>query len=87
MNPDQTAPLDPYWLLELICCKSENLQHKYKLKKIKSMYHLGINPYPANILSSGNFICLLPLLHIFKCNPDDFTLEANTMNPYQTAPK
>ena len=31
-------------------------------------------------------ICFLRLLHITKCTPGIFFLDANTMNPDQTAP-
>ena len=34
-----------------------------------------------------NIVCFLRLLHIFKCNPDNFINEANNMNPDQTALK
>ena len=33
-----------------------------------------------------NVVCFIHLLHVFKCTPEIFYKEANTMNPDQTAP-
>ena len=45
-----------------------------------------INPYSAYIFCIKN-ICILHLLHTFRCIPTTFIMEANTMNSDQTAPK
>ena len=34
-----------------------------------------------------NYVCLLHLMHLFKCTSEYFVMEANTMNSDQTAPK
>ena len=45
-----------------------------------------INPYPANIFFSENEVCLLRLLHMFKCTLYYFYESSNNVNPDQTAP-
>ena len=46
----------------------------------------AINYYPADSFCPENATCLLPLLHIFKCTPAHFTMEANPINTDQTSP-
>ena len=43
--------------------------------KIASLYYAKLNPYPATcniFFCFENVVCLLHLLHIIKCTPDQF---------------
>ena len=47
------------------------------------IYHITLFP---GIFFPENVACFLPLLHIQVHSRLDFSMEANTMNPDQTAP-
>ena len=50
-----------------------------------NMFDPYINPYPTNIFFPENFVCLLHLLHVFKCTPEHSYMVADTMDPFSQA--
>ena len=41
----------------------------------------NINPYPANVYGHENIVCLLHLLHLFKCTPGTFYCGSQDYEP------
>ena len=70
----------PYWVM---MATQDKIIIQVILYLPKIIGHL--KPYPSIYFCPENVVCFICLLHIFKCT-SDFNMEANTMNPDQTAP-